>query len=121
MSVTIEGLGNKFIKWNEAFVSKGLKANLGKTKVMVSCSITKDGMSKSKVDPCWICSFIAKANSDLCPRRALDFVVEGQRKKGRSKEEGEVKGRRRSRKEGEVKERRGGQMKRGCQRKKGVA
>ena len=25
---------NKFIKWKEAFESKGLKVNLGKTKVM---------------------------------------------------------------------------------------
>ena len=35
----------------KAFESKGLKDNLGKTKVMVSRGITKDGMSKSKVDP----------------------------------------------------------------------
>ena len=35
MSETIEGLRNKFIKWNEAFESKGLEVNLGKTKVMV--------------------------------------------------------------------------------------
>ena len=47
-------------------MSKGLKVNLGKTKVMVSGSITKDGMSKSKVDPCGVCNLIAKANSALC-------------------------------------------------------
>ena len=34
MSETIEGLRNKFLKWKEAFDSKGLKVNLGKTKVM---------------------------------------------------------------------------------------
>ena len=51
MSETIEGLENKFLKWKEAFESKGLKANLGKTKVMVSSNVTKDGMSKSTVDP----------------------------------------------------------------------
>ena len=33
MSETIEGLRNKFQKWKEAFESKGLKVNLGKTKV----------------------------------------------------------------------------------------
>ena len=33
MSETIEGLRNKFLKWKEAFESKGLKVNLGKTKV----------------------------------------------------------------------------------------
>ena len=66
MSVTIERLRNKFLIWKEACESKGLKVNLGKTKVMVSGSITKDGMSKSNVDPCGICSLILKANSVLC-------------------------------------------------------
>ena len=42
MSETIEGLWNKFLKWKEAFESKGLKVNLGKTKVMVCDGITKD-------------------------------------------------------------------------------
>ena len=46
---------NKFRKWMEAFESKGLKANLGKTKVMVSGSITKDGLPKSKAYLCWVC------------------------------------------------------------------
>ena len=32
MSETIEGLRDKFFQWKEAFESKGLKANLGKTK-----------------------------------------------------------------------------------------
>ena len=41
-----------FLEWKEAFESKGLKVNLGKTKVMVSSSITGDDFSKSKVDPC---------------------------------------------------------------------
>ena len=66
MSETINRLRNKFIKWKEDFDSKGLKANLGKTKVMVSGSITKDGLSKSKVDSCAICSIRAKAKSVLC-------------------------------------------------------
>ena len=58
MSETIEELRNKFIKWKEAFESKGLKVNLGKTKVVVCGGITEDGMSKSNVDPCGV-----KANS----------------------------------------------------------
>ena len=37
------------------FESKGSKVNLGKTKVMVSGSITKDGLFGSKFDPCWVC------------------------------------------------------------------
>ena len=36
MSETIEGLRNKFLKWKEAFESKGFEVTLGKTKVMVS-------------------------------------------------------------------------------------
>ena len=34
-------------------------------KAMVSGRITKDGMSKSKVDPCGVCSLRAKANPVL--------------------------------------------------------
>ena len=56
MSETIELLGDKFLKWKEAFESKGLKVNLGKTMIMVSSGITKGGLSKSKVDPCGVCS-----------------------------------------------------------------
>ena len=66
MSETIEGLWNKFIKWKEAFECKVFKVDLGKTKVIVCRGITKDGMSKSKVDPCWIRSLRVKANSVLC-------------------------------------------------------
>ena len=66
VSETIEGLGNKFIKWKEAFESKGLKVNIGKTKVMVSSSITKDGLSKSNVDPCGVCSIRVASNLVLC-------------------------------------------------------
>ena len=42
-----------------------MKVNLEKTKVMVCGGITKDGMSKSKVDLCGACSSRAKANSAL--------------------------------------------------------
>ena len=65
MSETIKGLRNKFLKWNEAIKSKGLKVNLGKTKLMVSGSITKDDMSKNKVTPCGVCRLKVKANSAL--------------------------------------------------------
>ena len=55
-----------FLRWKEAFESKGLKVDLGKAKVMVCGGITKDSMSKSKVDPCWVCFLRVKANSVLC-------------------------------------------------------
>ena len=60
------GLGNKFLKWKEAFQIKGLKVDLGKAKVMVCGGITNDEMSKSKVDHCGDCSLREKANSVLC-------------------------------------------------------
>ena len=47
-------------------MSKDLKVNPGKTKVMVSSGITKDGLSKSKVDSCEVCTLRVKANLVLC-------------------------------------------------------
>ena len=47
------------------FDSKGLKVNLGKTKVIVSGRITKDGISKSEVDPCWVCSLRVKVSRGM--------------------------------------------------------
>ena len=72
MSETIMGLTDRFLKWKEALERKGLKVNLRKTKVMVSSSITQDSLSKSKVDPCGVCSLRVKSNSVLyaqCGRR----------------------------------------------------
>ena len=66
MSETIKGLRNKFLTWKEAYESKGLKVNFGKTKIMVCGSITNNGMSKCKVDPCGVCSLRVTANSALC-------------------------------------------------------
>ena len=66
MSETIEGRMNKFLIWNEACDSNGLKVIFGKTMAMISCGITKDGMSKSKVEPYGVCSMSVKANLVLC-------------------------------------------------------
>ena len=52
MSETIVGLRNKFLRWKEAYDSKGLSVALGMTKVMFSGGITRVGLSKSKVVPC---------------------------------------------------------------------
>ena len=48
----MEGLREKFWKWKEAFERKGLKVNLGKTKVVVSGAQGEGSISK--VDPCGI-------------------------------------------------------------------
>ena len=53
MSKMMEGLREKFLKWKEAFESKGLKVNLGKTKVVVSR--TEGEVYIDKVYPCGIC------------------------------------------------------------------
>ena len=66
MSETMEGVMNMFLKWKVASKGKGLTANLGKTMVMISGGITKDGMSKSKVDQCGDGSLRVTANSVLC-------------------------------------------------------
>ena len=66
MSETFRELSNKFLEWKEAIESKGLIVNLGKTNVMVSGCITKDGMSKRNVVPCAFRSLRAKANLALC-------------------------------------------------------
>ena len=51
MSETIEGIKNKITKLKETLESKNSKANHKKTKVIVSGSITKNGLLKSNVDP----------------------------------------------------------------------
>ena len=66
MSETIDGLRNKLLKWKEAFESKGLNVNLGETKVMICGGFIKDGMSKSKVDQCMVCTLRVKALSFVC-------------------------------------------------------
>ena len=60
-SETMEGLREKFWKWKEAFESKELKVNLGKTKVVVSR--VEGEVSVSKVDPCGICGKRVMENS----------------------------------------------------------
>ena len=52
MSERFGVLGNRFTKW-KVFVGNGLKVNLRKSKVIVSGSIARDGLSKSKVELCW--------------------------------------------------------------------
>ena len=53
MSETIKELRKNFLKLKTPFESKGLKVNHGKIKMMVSGRITKNGLIKRNVDPCW--------------------------------------------------------------------
>ena len=64
MGETMEELRENFDEWKEAFESKGMRVNLGKTKLMVS------GMEEeafdSKIDPCGVCGTRVMSNSVLC-------------------------------------------------------
>ena len=55
------GTEREVLEWKEAFESKGLKVNLGKTKVVVNGA--EGEVSVSKVDPCAICRKLVMANS----------------------------------------------------------
>ena len=66
ISVTVDGVRNKFLNWKEAFESYGLKVNIEKTNAMVSGGLTKDDMSRSKVDHFGVCSLRVLADSVLC-------------------------------------------------------
>ena len=64
MGETMEESIENFDEWREAFESKGIRVNLGKTKLMVS------GMEEeafdSRVDPCGVCGTRVKSNSVQC-------------------------------------------------------
>ena len=65
MSETIIRLRNKFMKCKVAFERNGLKVKIWKNKVMISGDIPRDGMSKSKVHLCGVCSLRVKVYSVL--------------------------------------------------------
>ena len=66
MSESMENLKEKFLKWKEAFESKGLKVNLKKAKVMVSGS--KGEVIKSQVEPCAECGKRVMENLVMCTK-----------------------------------------------------
>jgi hypothetical protein len=64
MADSMEELQLKFDRWKSVIERKGLKVNMGKTKVMVS----GEGGERvvSWIDPCGVCDKKVKANSVLC-------------------------------------------------------
>ena len=66
MSKSIANLKKKFLKWKEAFESKGLKVSLKKTKVIASGS--KGEVLKSKVNPFAKCGKRVMKNSVICTK-----------------------------------------------------
>ena len=60
----MEALRENFDKWREAFESKRMRVNLGKTKLMVSGM--KEETFDSKIDPCGVCGTRVMSNLVLC-------------------------------------------------------
>ena len=60
-------LRENFDEWREAFESKGMRVNLGKTKLMRS-EMEEEAFG-SKTDPCGVCGTRVKPNSVLCTAR----------------------------------------------------
>ena len=67
MGETIEELGENFDERREAFESKEMRVNLGKTKLMVSWM--EEETFDSKIDPCGVCGTRVMSNSVLCTAR----------------------------------------------------
>ena len=66
ISETMEDLKERFLKLRSALVSKELKVNLEKTKVMVCKSEGK--VIRSRMDSCGICGKRVTVNSVLCTK-----------------------------------------------------
>ena len=69
MAETMEELEAQFIRWKAAFEGKGLKVNLGKTKVMESGGGGGGGggvVALAKIDPCGVRDKKAKVNCVKC-------------------------------------------------------
>ena len=64
MGETMEELKENFDEWREAFESKWMRVNLGKTKLMVSWM--EEEAFDSKIDPCGVCGTRVMSNSVLC-------------------------------------------------------
>ena len=64
MGETMEELRENFDEWIEAFETKGMRVNLGKTKLMVS-GIEEETFD-SKIDSCGMCGTRVMSNSVLC-------------------------------------------------------
>ena len=65
MAKTMGELEAQFIRWKTAFEGKGLKVNLGKTKVMESRGGGRV-VVLAKIDPCGVCGKRAKVNCVRC-------------------------------------------------------
>jgi hypothetical protein len=63
----MEELKDKILRWKETMEAKGLKVNIGKTKVMLSCDGPSE-VSESGRWPCGVCRTGVGSNSVECTR-----------------------------------------------------
>ena len=64
MSESLEDLRERFQRWRRALEGKGLKVNVGKTKMMVNG--TAGEITSSKIDPCGVCGKRVGSNAVCC-------------------------------------------------------
>ena len=67
MAYSEEELRGKLVAWKTAMEEKGLRVNVGKTKVMCS-EYGKGVVNKTTTDPCGVCGYRVKENSILCTK-----------------------------------------------------
>ena len=60
----MEDLRERFQRWRRALEGRGLKVNIGKTKMMVSG--TEGEITSSKIDPCGVCGKRVGSNAGCC-------------------------------------------------------
>jgi hypothetical protein len=66
MAESLQELEGKYIEWKNTLESKGLRVNVGKTKIMIGDGVMP--VSKSEIDPCSVCGARVKRNSIRCNR-----------------------------------------------------
>ena len=64
MSGNLDALRERYQTWRSALEGKGLKVNIGKTKMMVSG--TESEVALSKIDPSGICGKRVVSNAVCC-------------------------------------------------------
>ena len=64
MSKSLEDLRERLQRWRSVLEGKGLKVNVGKTKMMVSG--TEGEITSSKIDPCGVCGKRVGSNAVCC-------------------------------------------------------
>ena len=71
MSESLEDLQEKFQRWRRALECKGLKVNVGKTKMMVSG--TGGEITSSEIDPCGVCGKMVGSNA-VCYTQCTKWI-----------------------------------------------